>query len=90
MSNEARPKRERRARVKVCSLWIFPFKDKDQVEHKGLSGSIGNNTQFTILPNLWKKNERQPTHFLYLDEMQTVKEEKTDDPLDQDGGGCNG
>jgi len=88
MADDARPRRERVARVRVCSLWPFKFTTKDGTEHGGLSGSVGNNVQYTLLPNLWRKAENQPTHYLYLDESRIVKEEKTDDPND-DAGGCN-
>jgi len=90
MADDARPKRERVARVRVCSLWRFEFTDKAGAKHGGLSGSIGNNVQYTVLPNLWRKNEKQPTHYLYLDESRIVKEQKSAVDADQDGGGCNG
>jgi len=90
MADDARPRRERVARVRVCSLWPFKFTTKDGTEHGGLSGSVGNNVQYTLLPNLWRKAENQPTHYLYLDESRIVKEEKTAVDAEQDGGGCNG
>ena len=88
MADDARPKRERVARVRVCALWPFNFTSKDGVQHGGLSGRLGNDLQYTLLPNLWRKNDSQPTHYLYLDESRIVKKEQTDD-ANSDGGGCN-
>ena len=74
---EAMQRRERVARVKVAALWKFAFTDKDGKQHVGLSGSIGPNTQFTVLPNLFRKKDTHPTHILYVDQIRTVKEEKS-------------
>lgn len=48
--------------IKVTGLW----KNKDKNGNTYLSGALNNITQLAVMPNTFKRNEKDPDYFVYI------------------------